>query len=81
MVIPNADMNFTTLKRILLDAADQHAPLSRRRLPFRPPKPWYNETIHRERVERRRLERRWLKTGLEVDKQIYQQQCARGRGY
>ena len=26
-------------------------------------------------MERRRLERRWLKTGLEVDKQIYQQQC------
>ena len=38
-------------------------------------KPWYNETIHRERVQRRRLERKWLKTGLEVDKQIYQQQC------
>ena len=52
-----------------------HALLKHIKLKTRPSNPWYTDTIHAARVERRKLERRWVKSQLEIDKQIYSSKC------
>ncbi len=71
----DAETLLTSLNATLLQAADKHAPLKQRRLRTRPAKPWYTAEIHAARLLRRRLETRWTKSGLEVDKQMYSDQC------
>ena len=59
---------------------DNHAPLKIRTIKQRNSKPWYSDAIHVERQRRRQCERKWLKTQLEVHRQLYvqqqQQQCS-----
>ena len=42
---------------------------------LRPFAPWYNDEIRDAKRERRRCERQFLKSGLQVHKDIYQDQC------
>ena len=65
------DQYNTSLKSIV----DVHAPMKNRWLTLRPHAPWYNNALRAEKREKRRKERRWRCTHLEVDKQIFQDQC------
>jgi exonuclease III len=61
--------------KILGEVLDKHAPEITRRIVPHTSKPWYSDEIHQERRQRRRYERKWLKTKLEVHRQIYISQC------
>ena len=62
---------FTTAVQPVID---KHAPVLTIRDKHQPLKPWYNDDIRNARVERRRLERKFLKSGLTVDKDLFQVQ-------
>ena len=62
----------TTLQGLL----DSHAPKRTRFVTLRPHAPWFDDGLRTAKQEKRRCERRWRKSGLEVHRQIYQQQCA-----
>ncbi|XP_046544571.1 uncharacterized protein LOC124254759 [Haliotis rubra] len=55
------------------DLLDKHSPSVTRTITVQPNAPWYNYDIQTAKVHRRRTERKWSKSGLEVDRQIYQQ--------
>ena len=59
------------LSRIL----DHHAPLAEKDIVLRPRAPWYTDSLRQAKRERRNAERQKGKSGLEVDKQIYNYQC------
>ena len=63
----------------LLKVVDSHAPLKTCIVSSRPSAPWYTEDISKEKCKRRQLERRWRKSGLDMDKQQYYDQCKRVR--
>ena len=54
---------------------EKHAPEVERRISLRPHAPWYNDSIRNEKRQKRRLERKMLKSGLQVDKEIFQEHC------
>ncbi|XP_068674525.1 uncharacterized protein [Montipora foliosa] len=62
----------TTLQGLL----DSQAPRRTRFVTLRPHAPWFDDGLRTAKQEKRRCERRWRKSGLEVHRQIYQQQCA-----
>jgi hypothetical protein len=62
---------------ILLKVVDSCAPLKTCIVSSRPSAPWYTENISKERWKCRQLERRWRKSGLDMDKQQYYDQCKR----
>ena len=49
----------------------KHAPLVDRNRSARETRPWYTDHIHALGRRRRALWRKWIKSGLEIDKQIY----------
>ena len=53
----------------------KHAPITRKKLPNRPPSPWYNEELRQMKAEVRIAERRYRKSKLMVDHQCYEQIC------
>ncbi|XP_064632789.1 uncharacterized protein LOC135491073 [Lineus longissimus] len=59
---------------IMLTLLDKHALMKTIKLKGQTKKPWYNDTIHASRRTRRRLEKQWLKTGLEVHREMYDEQ-------
>ncbi len=59
----------------LSSTLDLHAPSRKITLKGEDRKPWYTDDIHQARQKRRQLERRYKKRGLEVDKQLYLEQC------
>ena len=65
------EQNNSVLTRLL----DVYAPLVTRSITLRPNASWFNDS-HREskRIERK-YERRWRKSGLEVDKIAFYNQC------
>ena len=42
---------------------------------LRPHAPWYTDELHTAKLSKRRHERKWKKSQLEVDRQIYTEQC------
>ena len=66
------------LHRLLQNLLDQHAPATQRKVSSRPPSPWFcavGPQLLEAKRERRRAERLWLKSGLEVHKQIVRSAC------
>lgn len=63
----------------LLKVVDFHAPLKTCIVSSRPSASWYTEDIANEKCKRRQLERRWRKSGLDMDRQQYYDQCKRVR--
>ena len=58
-------------KNTLRNILDEHAPMKRRIITFRPSAPWYTDEIREERKKRRRLERCWRSSLLSIDRQMY----------
>ena len=57
------------------ELADKYAPQKEKMVTIRPRAPWYTVEIDQAKRERRRREHRWLKSGLTVHQQYYQEQC------
>jgi hypothetical protein len=68
----DGDLNnlVTQFNHQLYNVLDKHAPLRMVKVKGESQKAWYNDDIHDARRKRRQLERKFLKSGLEVDKQI-----------
>ena len=62
----------TTLGNLL----DKHAPAKSRVRYLRPHSPWYTDNLREEKQKLRQHERKWVKSGLEIDKQIFREKCA-----
>jgi hypothetical protein len=60
---------------VLRNLLDKHAPVIEKCIVLRPQTPWYTEDLLAKKRHRRRLESKWRKSKLEVDRQIYKEQC------
>ena len=60
---------------VLRDLLDTHAPLKRRTVILRPNAPWYSDNLREVKQLKRKCERKMLKSGLEIDRQLYHHQC------
>lgn len=65
-------------ENVLCDLIDKHAPVKERSVVLRPSSPWYCDELRKAKRMKRRSERKWLKSGLEIDKQIY---CDQSKAY
>ena len=66
------------LHRLLQNLLDQHAPATQRKVSSRPPSPWFcavGSQLLEAKCERMRAERQWIKSGLEVHKQMFRSAC------
>ena len=57
----------------LKETLDKHAPLKTKTVTVRDRTPWTNDDLKPWKTERRRLERKMRRTGLQVDKQEFNQ--------
>ena len=64
---------------VLCELLDKHAPQKERSVTLRHNAQWFSDTLSDEKRKKRRCERKWLKSRLEIDKQIYDEQCKRYR--
>ena len=55
----------------LSDLLDKHAPERTHAVTLQPHSPWFNDSLRKLKTEKRRLERQWMKSGLEIHKQIF----------
>ena len=65
----------TEFDNVLSNLLDRHAPLISKSVSLRPHAPWYDDAIRNQKRERRRYERQYCKSGLEVHRQMYRDQC------
>ena len=73
----NIDEQVNSYNTTLQGLLDSHAPKRTRFVgTLRPHAPWFDDGLRTAKQEKRRCERQWRKSGLEVHRQIYQQQCA-----
>ena len=62
-------------EKSLRSVLDIHAPIKDRHITLRPMTPWYNKSLRQAKQQRRRCERRMMKSGLQVDREIFKAQC------
>lgn len=60
---------------VLQALIDKHAPKVTRTIIIRPNTEWYSTAIRDAKQDKRRLERYWRCSGLEIDRQIFLNQC------
>ena len=72
----NIDEQVNLYNTILQGLLDSHAPKRTCFVTLRPHAPWFDDSLRTAKQEKRRCEQQWRKSGLEVHRQIYQQQCA-----
>ena len=60
---------------VLRELLDKHAPERTKTVTLRPNAPWYTEEVREAKRVKRRLERKMTKSNLEIDKQLYEEQC------
>ncbi|GFR70083.1 ATP-dependent DNA helicase [Elysia marginata] len=63
--------NIENLNGALSRILNQHAPITSKQLAQRRSAPWLNDSIRQAKRERRGAEKRWLKSGLNIDRDIY----------
>ncbi|CAB4027441.1 Hypothetical predicted protein, partial [Paramuricea clavata] len=61
--------------KVLSSILDDHAPLLTKTVIQRPTARWYDEDIAMQKSKRRKFERCWRRSGLQVDLQVYINQC------
>ncbi|XP_072018306.1 uncharacterized protein [Amphiura filiformis] len=62
-------------EQVLSELLDRHAPLKTRTMSLRPNAPWYTEDLRAAKRLKRCHERKWRKSKLEIDRQIFVDQC------
>ena len=60
---------------VLRELLDKHAHERTKTVTLRPNAPWYTEEVREAKRVKRRLERKMTKSNLEIDKQLYEEQC------
>ena len=65
---------FDLYNAALKTAADEHAPSIKTKKRCARRNLWYTSEIHAQRITRRKYERMWIKSGLEISKQMYHTQ-------
>ena len=60
---------------VLSQLLEKHAPQQERVITMRAKAPWFNSETHEAIRFRRKLEHKWLKTKLEIDYDLFKQQC------
>ena len=58
----------------VVSVLEKYAPVKLRTTRSNTAKPWYSDVIHRARQLRRQCERKWLKTRLEIHRELYVRQ-------
>ena len=61
----------------IISVLEKHASVKMRTIRSNIAKPWYSDVIHEARQLRRRCERKWLKTRLEIQRELYVRQQER----
>lgn len=67
------DAYYSELNNLL----DEHAPIQERSTTLRPHAPWYSDSLRSLKREKRRSERKWVRSGLEIHKQIHRETSKR----
>ena len=73
--VEDASLLVNQYEHVLSSLLDAHAPMRTRTIVLRPNASWYDDELRLCKRENRKCERKWLKTGLEVDHQIYTEHC------
>ena len=71
----NLDLLADQYNAVLSKLIDKHAPECSPSVTLRPNAPWFNDTLKAMKGRKRKLERIYLKTRLEVHRQIYKHEC------
>ena len=78
-LVPDSRKDASTLvdqfNKVLHELLDKHAPQKTKIVTLRPQVPWFNDDMREEKRKKRRLERKMKKSGLEIDKQLFKEQC------
>ncbi|CAB4028015.1 RNA-directed DNA polymerase from mobile element jockey [Paramuricea clavata] len=72
---PTLEERFDQYDLVLSTLLENHARLRKKTVTIRSMAPWYNEDIKKQKIVRRCKERRWRKSGSQVDRQAYADQC------
>lgn len=77
ITLPSTDVESLTnqYNTVLRNILNNHASATTREITVRPHAPWYNDILRGEKRKRRKFEKKWRQTRLEVDRQIYLEQC------
>ena len=73
----DASIRFNKYNTLLRELLDKHAPKKDQDGNFGSKLHWSTDTIRDLKTQKRRFERKMNKSGLEVDKQCYKDQCKR----
>ncbi len=60
---------------VLRELMDHHAPEIERKISLRPHAPWYSDSLRNDKRKKRQLERKMIKTGLQFDKDNFNEHC------
>ena len=79
----NSDLNACTDPNVLTDQYNKvlsnpielHAPVRFRTVTLRPYSPWYDDNLRSLKRAKRQAEQKYVKSGLEVHRQIFEDQC------
>ena len=61
--------------KVLSNLIELHAPVRTRTVTLRPYSPWYDDNLRSLKRAKRQAERKYVKSGLEVHRQIFEDQC------
>lgn len=75
VTLSNVNLLADQYNAVLAELIDKHAPECSRSITLRPNAPWFDDTLKAMKKHKRKLERTYLKTRLEVHRQIYRDQC------
>ena len=74
--IDSTSPNFAVLfNDVLRELLDKHAPQKTKVIRVKPNAPWYTDKVREARRVKRRLERKMTKSNLQVDKDLFLEQC------
>ena len=73
----NVDELVDQYDNLLVNLVDSHAPMLERQIRLRKDTVWYTDDLRVEKRKKRQRERSWRKSRLEVNRQLYADQCKR----
>ena len=71
------DLDALNVDNLLVNLVDSHAPMLEKQIRLRQDTVWYTDNLRVEKRKKRQRERSWIKSRLEVNRQLYADQCKR----